>query len=267
MSTGPKIAISDPELRALAEKTVSEVPGHLIGGLRSIVLASRPASMPKDAPGHSMYSPEKRQIVLFKEGVYDGKQLEKEQIRRSVLHEIAHHILEADASTLPRWTKDTNGEKYVDEYAKTSPDEDFADTFSEFFIHSKETRSLAPRKFQFIDELAQPPREKTAMVNLISFTDEIVKLASTKSQIAKRLLGKAVKSRGVQAGALAVGGATAGGAVGHEMGEDEGFEEGLGKGRKNVRQVAVRARDIGRREGAVMYHRALQQSMRKRDQK
>jgi hypothetical protein len=209
-----------------------------------------------------MYSPEKRQIVLFKEGVYDGNQLKKEQIRRSTLHELAHHILESDKSLLPKWTKDTNGEKYVDEYAKTSPEEDFADTFSEFFIHSKETRSLAPRKFQFIDELVHPKREKTAMVNLISFTDEIVKVAS-KTEIAKRLLGKAVKSRGVQAGALAVGAGSAGGAVGHEMGEDEGFDEGLGKGRKNVRRVAVRARDIGRREGAMMYHRALQKSIKR----
>ena len=215
---------------------------------------------PPTAPGHSKFEPKRSSIVVFDKGVYHNGEIDQEQFRRSIYHELAHSILSLNNGLLSRWRKDTSKDGYVDEYAKTSPEEDFADTFSEFFIHSKKTRSVVPRKHGFLRELLKQSKdseEKIAMININSFADELVKVAM-KGQALKDILLRAAKSPVTKGVGIAGGSAASAGVVAHGMGEDSGLK----RGRKNVRQVAVQARGIGRREGVMMYHQALQKSLR-----
>jgi len=219
---------------------------------------------PKTAPGHSKYEPQNRSIVVFDKGVYHDGKIDLEQFRRSVCHELAHAILELHPKLLSKWTIATKNDDYVDDYAKTSPEEDFADTFSEFFIDPKKTRSVVPRKANFVQKLLSLSRggeEKIAMFNIASFADELTKTAISGSAL-KDMLSKAVRSPATKGVGLAGAGAGGGAIVGHEMGEGTGLKQG----RKNVRTVAVQARKIGRREGVMMYHQALQKSLRSRGQ-
>jgi len=108
---------------------------------------------PPGAPGHSKYEPETATIVVFDKGVYYGRQIDPEQFRRSVYHELAHAIVRGTPDLLARWTKATSGDGFVDEYAKTSPEEDFCDTFSETIIHGDRTAKAVPHKAAFVREL------------------------------------------------------------------------------------------------------------------
>lgn len=219
---------------------------------------------PPTAPGHSKFEPKSSSIVVFDKAVYHEGRIDKEQFRRSIYHELAHSILSLNKGLLAEWTKDTAREGYVDEYAKTSPAEDFADTFSEFFIHSQKTRSLVPRKHSFFRELlkcSKDGEEKIAMFNIHSFADELTKVAF-KMPALKAILTRAAKSPVAKGGAIALPTGVTTGLVSHDMGQDSGLKQG----RKNVRQVATQARGIGRREGVMMYHSALQKSLRQKSQ-
>lgn len=220
---------------------------------------------PPEAPGHSKYEPSIGAIVVFDKGVYHGDEIDPEQFRRSVYHELAHSIVRGSPGLLHQWHAATNDSGYVDDYAKTGPEEDFADTFSEFFIHNGETAKRVPAKAQFIHRLLnQASREKVAMSFLNGFSTEIVKTARPSI---KALLS-AITRRGAETGAggigrlglgkglLMAGGAGAGGAIlGSRKGREKGYEEGT----DDVMDVAKRARMIGRREGVMAYHRALMQ--------
>lgn len=220
---------------------------------------------PPGAPGHSKYDPNNRSIVVFDKGVYHDGSIDPEQFRRSIYHELAHSILRIYPGLLAKWTPATSGDGHVDEYAKTSPEEDFADTFSEFFIQNKKTRSVVPKKAKFLQELlarSKDGEEKIAMFNISSFTDELVKLSAAPSATAlKAILAKVIKHPGTKGLGLVGAGAAGGGVIGHGKGE----EGGLAQGRKDVRRVAVQARGIGRREGVMMYHQALQKSLRQKN--
>lgn len=107
---------------------------------------------PPNAPGHSKYEPDQAAIVVFDKGVYHDGQIDPEQFRRSVYHELAHSILKGRPELLEEWKVRTRGDGFVDDYAKTSPEEDFCDTFSEYFI-DRRTRNAVPRKAEFMRDM------------------------------------------------------------------------------------------------------------------
>ncbi len=122
------------------------------------VLERRPVltDAPPSAPGHSKYEPESGTIVVFDKGVYHGSRIDPEQFRRSVYHELAHAIVRGNPDLLSRWSAETQHDGFVDDYARTSPEEDFADTFSECLIHGDRVRQAVPVKAAFIrKELAR----------------------------------------------------------------------------------------------------------------
>ena len=151
--------------------------------LRAIVRRPVLEDAPPSAPGHSKYEPAGGAIVVYDKGVYDGDRIDPEQFRRSVFHELAHTIVRTNPRLLAAWTASTDGAGFVDEYAKTSPEEDFADTFSEYLIDSAATRKAVPPKAEFLRcmiEQSNQPQEKSAMpMNFMhGFQDELVKVAS-----------------------------------------------------------------------------------------
>jgi hypothetical protein len=233
---------------------------------RSIIRRSVLTDAPPEAPGHSKYEPADGAIVVFDKGVYHGGEIDPEQFRRSVYHELAHSIVRGDPDLLRKWTASTKGDGFIDDYAKTGPEEDFCDTFSEFFIHNDETDKHVPRKAQFIRRLlAQASREKVAMSFLEGFSNELVKTARPSMKSLLSMIGRGARggaSSGMQGagrigmgkGLLMAGGAGAGGAA---IGAGRGKKKGYAEGTDDVMDVAQRARVIGRREGVMAYHRAL----------
>jgi len=238
--------------------------------LKSIIRRSVLTDAPPEAPGHSKYEPSFAAIVVFDKGVYHGDEIDKEQFRRSIYHELAHSIVRSDPKLLARWQADTRGDGVVDEYARTGPEEDLADTFSEFFIHPAQTKNRVPRKTAFLKQLLEQARskEKTAMAFIDGFMDEMTKTArGGLSRLLRRSVRKGTAPTKVRsAGKMSVGksvllgaGGTAGGmAVGSTRGKKKGYEAGTG----DVMDVAQRARMVGRKEGVLAYHRALMQHRR-----
>lgn len=231
--------------------------------LRAVHREASDASAPPDAPGHAKYDKGNASIVVFDKGVYDGDRFDWNQFRRSIYHEIAHTLIDNDPSLIQRWIHQTSNDGFVDEYAKTSPEEDVADTFSEFFIHRDKLKKLVPIKFEFINSLLRSKRqmEKESMSNFIhGLSEELTKTAKVGrilKMLAGRSAGAAVRTPGkigVGKAMLAAGAGTAGGAlIGKKKGKRKGYEEGT----SDVMSVAERARAIGRREGVMAYHNAL----------
>ena len=253
---------SDAELQGLS-RMLKPLPKHWLEDNQSLeCIARRPKLMdaPPGAPGHSKYDPSSRTIVVYDKGVYHHGRIDPEQFRRSVLHELGHSILEDDASILDRWSNETKGDGFVDEYAKTSPAEDFCDTFSEFLIFHEKTKQVVPRKWRFLYNLMQQarPQEKVAMNFINAFNDELTKVAASPkawsgiANMARRFL-----SSGAGKGALAVGaGAIGGGALGLAKGKRSGYDSGT----EDVGAVAQKALQIGRQQGAqIGYQYAMQQ--------
>lgn len=246
--------------------------------LKSIIRRPILVDAPPEAPGHSKYDPSTAAIVVFDKGVYHGGKIDSEQFRRSVYHELAHTLLRQHPELLDRWQSATDGDDFVDDYAKTGPEEDFADTFSEFLIHGDKTRRRVPQKSAFLSQLLEQAhqQEKRAMAFLDGFADEMIKTArggilsllrrgaskAPKGRRARRAVaGRTPGKMSVGKGILLAGGGSAGGvALGSSRGRKKGYEEGTG----DVMDVANRARILGRREGVLAYHRALMQHQAKR---
>lgn len=259
------------EVRELG-KILSSMPQAWIeqnARLKSIIRRPVLLNAPPEAPGHSKYEPSTAAIVVFNKGVYHDGQIDHEQFRRSIYHEIAHTVLKGAPSLLDQWSEKTRDDGFVDSYAKTSPEEDFCDTFSEFFIQGKKTRKVVPLKAKFMQNvLDHAQQEKVAMHFIDGFQDELVKTARPSVSKLLQALKRGVNSGGMSSGmkSTAVKGLAAGGAgsavgvaVGRRKGRKKGYEEGTG----DVMSVAQRARVIGRREGVLAYHRALMQHRRK----
>jgi hypothetical protein len=228
--------------------------------LRAIIRQSVLTNAPPEAPGHSKYDASRGVIVVYDKGVYHRGHLDREQFQRSIFHELAHSILEGDDPILDRWTEQTSGDGFVDEYAKTNSAEDFCDTFSEFFIFPEKTQRVVPRKWRFLYNLMQSdrPQEKTAMHLLSAFTDELTKVAMSGGAMhgLKDMVSRAVQSK--LGKGLAVGGAgvVGGGALGLSRGKRSGYDQGTG----DVAVVAQKALQIGRQQGAqIGYQYAIQQ--------
>lgn len=257
-----------------AVKVLAPLPPALVEDnphITSIIRRSVLADGPPEAPGHSKYEPSYGVIVVYDKGVYDGDKLDPEQFRRSIYHELAHAIVRSQPDLLSRWKSDTGGDGHVDEYAKTSPEEDFCDSFSEVLIDPSRVKDDIPRKAAFIEKLLKEEvQEKTAMQIFEGFSDELVKTAAggIKGMLAKAMGGgaKAGAAAGRVPGKMSIGKGLAlaggAGATGAVVGAKKGKEEGLEEGKGQVYGVAQRARLVGRREGIIAYHRAMMQRMR-----
>lgn len=270
---------SEPEVRELA-KILAPLPESIVEdnpNFRSIHRRPVLTDAPPSAPGHSKYEPLRGSIVVFDKGVYHGSRIDPEQFRRSVYHELAHAIVRCFPSILRDWGNSTQGDGFVDDYARTSPEEDFADTFSEFLIHQKRTFEAVPRKAAFVSVLLSHLRsfkqEKVAMHFLRGFTDELTKTAAPGIGRLSRVMRMARRgehaaasgARGMSLGkglAIAGGSAAGAGALGEILGARHGKKKGYEEGTSDTMDVAQRARQLGRREGVMAYHEALQARVR-----
>jgi hypothetical protein len=228
---------------------------------RSLVRKPVLTGAPPQAPGHSKYEPQLGAIVVYDKGVYHDGKLDPEQFRRSVYHELAHSIIRSNPQLLKAWNASTSGDGFVDDYAKTSPDEDFADTLSEFFIHSGATERVAPQKAAFLRNLLDQAEEKVAMSLLHSFADELTKTGASAGAHLGSMAKMIRRAMGSGAGKATLG-ATVGLGGGAMIGERHGEAEGYGKGTKDLRQIAVLARRRGQQEGVMAYHRHMMKRMR-----
>jgi hypothetical protein len=236
------------------------------------ILARQPAlkNAPSSAPGHSKYEPSVGAIVVYDKGVYDGDRIDPKQFRRSVFHELAHTLVRQNPRLLASWAAATKGDGFVDDYARTHVEEDFADTFSEFLIDNVATRDAVPSKAEFIRcmlEESGKPQEKVAMNFMRGFKDELVKTAAPGAGRMAGMLrfGRKTGQGGGGGGlglakGLALGGGAAigAGALGAKKGKEQGYAEGT----SDIMDVAQQARQYGRKEGMLAYHHALQEKLR-----
>lgn len=219
---------------------------------------------PPEAPGHSKYEPQLGAIVVYDKGVYHDGKLDSEQFHRSIYHELAHAIIRSNPGLLKAWHASTRDDGFVDEYAKTSPEEDFADTFSEYFIHNRAAKKVVPRKTAFLRNLLAEAEEKVAMDFMNAFSDELTKTAGAGGGL-KKILNMA--SRFGKSGlGKATMGATAGGATAGTIGFKKGDEAGFEEGTKGVRRVAMQQRMIGRREGGMAMYNYISQRAKQQGQ-
>lgn len=265
---------TDAEIQHLA-KIFKDLPDGLVEANPNFkAVERRPVLLnaPPEAPGHSKYEPLTGTIVVFDKGVYDGEQIDPEQFRRSVCHELAHSIIRSNPSEfLQLWSSSTHGDGFVDEYAKTSPEEDFCDTFSEYLIDPRRTAEAVPKKASFVRRLlaSSSRQEKVAMHFMRGFSDELLKTAGPgPGRLARFFLrrgGHAAEGMGglsigkrLAIGGGAAGAAGAAGVIGAKMGKKKGYEQGTAE----EMEVAQAARALGRREGVIAYHNALQNRLR-----
>jgi hypothetical protein len=267
-----------PNELAELEKILAPLPRSWVENnpsLHVLVRESVLRNAPADAPGHSKYEPAFGAIVVYDKGMYHGSQIDPEQFRRSVYHELAHSLVRSRPQILVDWNHDTDRDGFVDDYAKSSPEEDFADTFSEFLIDSQATYKKVPHKADFLTGLRShdrmlenSDREKVAMHFMRGFGLELVKIARPGAGRLGRMLGvfrhePPARTIGLKKGlGLAAAGAAAAGAAGEHFGKKRGEHKGYDEGTEDVEQVAERARDIGRKEGVLAYHEMLQQQLR-----
>lgn len=240
--------------------------------LRTLVRRPVLEDAPPSAPGHSKYEPAEGAIVVYDKGVYDGDRIDPEQFRRSVFHELAHTIVRTNPRLLAAWTASTAGAGFVDEYAKTSPEEDFADTFSEYLIDHVATRKAVPPKAAFVrcmlEQSSQPQEKKAMPMNFMrGFQDELVKVASPGAGRLARMMrfGRPAAQTAPSAGrgvAKMLGLGAAAGVGGAALGSSKGKQKGYDEGTNDVMEVAQKARMLGRKEGVMAYHTALQERLR-----
>jgi len=149
-----------------ARRVLEPLPGHLLEENPHFNrLVRRPVltDAPPEAPGHSKYEPDTATIVVYDKGVYHGGKIDPEQFRRSIYHELAHSLIRGTPTLLERWSSETNGDGFVDDYARTNAEEDFADTLSEYLLDPSRTSNAVPKKAAFIRMQIVPPQEKVAM--------------------------------------------------------------------------------------------------------
>lgn len=228
--------------------------------IRTFVRRSVLTDGPPDAPGHSKYDPITGSIVVFDKGVYHGNKIDPEQFGRSVYHELAHTLQRLYPGLLDAWVASTRGDEFVDQYARAGPDEDIADTFSEFFLHTDQVRKRFRRKAQFIEELRAhgATEEKIAMGFMNAFADELAKTAG--SMDALKGLGEAALAKAkTPLGKGLIGAGAAGGAgmaYGSSQGKKKGFEQGTAGMDDGMRQAYT----MGIRRGAqAMYQQIASQ--------
>lgn len=152
------------EERAVADHTLMKLPKQLTTqnpNLKDIERKKKLEPKPKGVPGDSEYKDGR--VVVFDKGVYNGGHLDEDNLKRSLLHELAHTVDDEVPQVFQEWKalsgwalrggewKHSPRAKFVDDYARTSPFEDWADTFSEYHIHPEIVRRRFPEKFRFIE--------------------------------------------------------------------------------------------------------------------
>ena len=133
---------------------------------------------------------------------------------------------------------------------------------------AKETpdmKSLPEKKHPSVNPKGRKLKKKASVENLSStfmrgFGDEITKTAGLFSRLfAKKPPPVSPLKIGLGKGLVLGGGAVAGGtALGMKKGKEKGYEAGS----QDVVEVAQEARQLGRREGVMAYHQALQAKLR-----
>jgi hypothetical protein len=127
---------------------------------------------PPGAPGDSKFDTGRGAVVVYDQGVYDGGQkVKREHLARSVLHELAHSLDDELPKVFEEWKAISGwtqkGDKwlatnprvgFVDDYAKTSPFEDWAETFQEHQLHPELVRKRVPEKARFVDRFLSAVR-------------------------------------------------------------------------------------------------------------
>jgi hypothetical protein len=152
------------EERRVADQTLMKLPPQLTTGnpnLKDVERKKKLEPKPPGAPGDSEFKGGR--VVVYDKGVYNGGRLDKDNLRRSILHELAHSVDDEVPHVFAQWCaiswwRKVHGEwrhgphaKFVDDYAGTSPYEDWADTFSEYHLHPEIVRKRFPEKFRFIE--------------------------------------------------------------------------------------------------------------------
>lgn len=138
-------------------KVLRQLPDVLVrhnSNLLSIGREDRIVNAPKWAPGHSMYKSNhpkfgkyRGTLVIFDKGVYDKSgNFDKVQFGKSVLHDLTHSFGITDFG--PVFGKPP----FVTQYASREPKEDFAESFSEYFLNPEILKGKIPEKFEAIDE-------------------------------------------------------------------------------------------------------------------
>lgn len=149
------------------EERLHKLPAQLVDGVKGIERRKVLKPKPPGAPGDSKYIPTSSRIVLYDKGVYDGgRKIKEDQLSRSVFHELAHSLekkvpmLFENWKAISGWTQKDGKWKatrpqsgFVDDYAKTSPYEDWAETFQEYFVQPAQVRQRFPEKFRFVEKL------------------------------------------------------------------------------------------------------------------
>lgn len=152
---------SDDEER-VADQTLLKLPKQLTVDNPNLKSIDRSTARQGGGPGDSQFKDGR--VVVFDKGVYDsGGKLDPDNLKRSILHELAHSVDDEVPRVFAQWRalsgwrerdgkwSHDEGAKFVDDYASTSPYEDWADTFSEFYLHPEIVRKRYPEKFRFIE--------------------------------------------------------------------------------------------------------------------
>ena len=169
---------TEEERRAVKER-VAQVPRALVQdnpGVKRIERQEVLKPKPPGAPGDSTYLPPDKgqpgRIVLYDKGVYDGgRNIKEDHLSRSVFHELAHSLEKTVPMLFENWKaisgwnqkdgkwKATRPEAgFVDDYAKTSPYEDWAETFQEYFVQPGLVRKRYPEKYRFVEHVIDAAR-------------------------------------------------------------------------------------------------------------
>lgn len=252
-----------PEEAQLLEAALAQLPDRWLKHNRALGGFARQPKLlgaPASAPGHSKYEHASGRIVIYDKGIYSKGKIDQVQFRRSVYHELAHTLLRANPETLDRFSRQTKTDGFVDEYAKTSPEEDFADTFSEVLLYPERAAQAVPQKAAFITRLLDRARGETkeAMDKFIAaFSDEIEKTAGPVPMGLLSRLSSKIPKAPIMKG-LAVGG-LGGGA--YLAGSHKGEEKGMSQGTAGLEQGMQQAYVAGVQRGAHAMLERIQQQM------
>jgi hypothetical protein len=148
------------------------------------------------------------------------------------------------------------------------------DTAKKWAKETPSMKSLPEKKHPSINpegrKLDKQASPQVATAFMRGFVSEIIKTAGPSAGRLARLFSSAAKAKSVATPGMGLGrklllggGATAaaaggGGALGMRSGKKKGYETGTNE----LIDVAQQARQLGRREGVLAYHQALQSKMR-----
>jgi hypothetical protein len=146
---------SSDELNAL-HAVLRQLPSRLVRDNPNLLAIGRAPKLingPPHAPGHSMYKPNhpkhgkyKGTLVIFDKGVYDSRgKLDPILFGKSVLHELSHSFETNVPNVFGK-------PPFITRYAARTPNEDWAETFAEYFLDRDALKKKAPEKEKAITD-------------------------------------------------------------------------------------------------------------------